>query len=127
MCHSRTSIPLPQKGGELEPLQSKYRRYAGGEVLPDGSESFYNQVIAAHLGWKRTGNSAEDVLTFGNDEAIPEESLNALVSIAREFTVPLAWQNGDVALVDNHRVMHGRHPYSGSRKREVVVCLARDV
>jgi hypothetical protein len=97
------------------------------KALPDGSESLYNQVIAAHLGWKRTGNSADDVLTFGDDTAIPEESLNALVNIASEFTIPLAWQDGDVALVDNHRVMHGRHPYSGSRKREVVVCLARDL
>jgi hypothetical protein len=94
--------------------------------LPDGSESLYNQVIAAHLGWKRNGKAADDVLTFGNDEAIPVESLNVLVNIAAEFTVPLAWQDGDVALVDNHRVMHGRHPYSGQRKREVVVCLARD-
>ncbi len=52
--------------------------------------------------------------------------IEAFLNIAAEFTVPLAWQDGDVALVDNHRVMHGRHPYSGQRKREVVVCLARD-
>ena len=92
--------------------------------LSDGNESFYNQVIAAHLGWKRSNKSTDEVLTFGNDDAIPVESLTALASIASEFTVPLSWRDGDVALVDNHRVMHGRYPYSGSRKRTVVVCLA---
>jgi alpha-ketoglutarate-dependent taurine dioxygenase len=97
------------------------------KLLPDGSESFYNQVIAAHLGWEKKGSSLGNALTFGNDTEIPEESIAALVDIAQEFSIPLAWQDGDVALVDNHRVMHGRHPFSGTRKRQVVVCLARDV
>jgi len=95
--------------------------------LPDGSDSFYNQVIAAHKGWKRVGSNFDEALTFGNNEPIPEEMLVALSEIAAEFTIPLEWQDGDVALVDNHRVMHGRNPYSGSRKRQVVVCLARDI
>jgi len=95
--------------------------------LPDGSESFYNQVIAAYRGWSRTDKSKGEVLTFGNDETIPKGLLTALLSLAEEFTVPLAWQDGDVALVDNHRVMHGRYPYSGSRKRAVLVSLAREL
>ncbi|MEL0066468.1 MAG: SyrP protein, partial [Gammaproteobacteria bacterium] len=33
---------------------------------------------------------------------------------------------GDIALIDNYRVMHGRYPYSGTRKRQVLVCLAKD-
>lgn len=94
--------------------------------LPDGSESFYNQVLAVHLGWQKIGGNIVNALTFGNDEAIPEEALTELAKLARDYTIPLDWQDGDVALVDNHRVMHGRYPYSGSRKRQVVVCLARE-
>lgn len=96
------------------------------KLLPDGSESFYNQVIAAQLGWKRIGENLDNALCFGNDQPIPEQALEALVDIAREYTTPLDWQDGDVALVDNHRVMHGRYPFSGSRKRQVVVTLARE-
>jgi len=95
--------------------------------LPDGSESFYNQVIAAHKGWKRVGSNLDEALTFGNNTSIPEEALVALSEVASELTIPLDWQDGDVALVDNHRVMHGRNPFSGARKRQVVVCLARDI
>ena len=97
------------------------------KALPDGSESFYNQVLAAHLGWKPVGEDQEQPLTFGNDEAIEEEALSEIARIASEYVLPLDWQDGDVALVDNHRVMHGRYPFSGDRKRSVVVCLARDV
>ena len=96
------------------------------KLLPDGSESFYNQVLAAHLGWKPVGENQEQPLTFGTGEAIPEEALTELANIAEEIALPLDWQDGDVALVDNHRVMHGRKPFSGSRKRQVVVCLARE-
>ena len=34
------------------------------KLLPDGSESFYNQVIAAHLGWEKTGASLGNGITF---------------------------------------------------------------
>lgn len=95
--------------------------------LPDGSESFYNQVLAAHLGWKPVGEEQEKPLTFGNGEPIPEEALVEIARIAEKYVLALEWQDGDVALVDNHRVMHGRYPFSGSRKRSVVVSLARDI
>lgn len=94
--------------------------------LPDGRQSFFNQVIAAYRGWKRSDSSDEALLTFGNGEKIPNEAIDALVDLSRRFIYPVRWQDGDVALVDNYRVMHGRYPYSGSRKREVLVCLARE-
>ena len=95
-------------------------------ALPDGRQSFFNQVIAAYRGWKRKDDSGEAVLTFGNGEQIPEDVLEALIDLSRRFIYPVEWQDGDVALVDNYRVMHGRYPYAGARKREVLVCLARD-
>jgi hypothetical protein len=92
-------------------------------ALPDGSASFYNQVIAAFMGWK--GRDAR--LRFGNGDSIPVEQLEMVAELAKDFTFELAWQDGDIALVDNHRVMHGRRPYGGARKRLVLVCLARDI
>lgn len=94
--------------------------------LNDGSQSFFNQVIAAYRGWKRSNDSSRPTLSFGNGEAIAQEILDYVTSLAADFTYPLQWQDGDIALVDNYRVMHGRYPYSGTRPRKVVVCLARD-
>ena len=44
-------------------------------------------------------------------------------TLAEDLTVPLRWQDGDLALIDNRRVMHGRFPYAGARRREVLVAL----
>ena len=38
------------------------------------------------------------------------------VLLADEFTQDLAWQAGDVALIDNFTVMHGRRPFEGKRR-----------
>jgi len=96
------------------------------KLLPDGTESFYNQVIAANLGWQRASGSAPPPVTFGDESAIPEAAINALVESATSLTKPMVWQSGDVALIDNHRVMHGRYPYSGDRIRKVIVSLAKE-
>ena len=94
--------------------------------LTDGKISFFNQIIAAYRGWKIQENMSLPAVTFGNGEHIDEIILNTISDIAERFTTALEWEPGDVALVDNKRVMHGRNPYSGNKKREVVVCLARD-
>lgn len=95
-------------------------------TFADGSQSFFNQLVAAHLGWAKTGDALDKIVTFGNGVAIPVEALDAIVDLIESFTQPIDWQDGDVALVDNRRVMHGRYPYSGMRQRQVLVCLARD-
>jgi hypothetical protein len=94
--------------------------------LPDGSTAFYNQVVAAYFGWPGVKQNPDDKLTFGDGSSIAPEMLEFVAELAAAFTFDLVWQDGDVALVDNHRVMHGRRPYSGSRKRQVLVSLARD-
>ncbi len=95
------------------------------KALPDGSESFFNQLIAAHRGWQRRDDQSKPVVAFGNGEEIPEGILNTIVELAQRFTQSAEWQDGDIAIVDNFRVMHGRYPFTGARKRQVVVSLAR--
>ena len=94
--------------------------------LNDGRQTFFNQVIAVHRGWKPRVGSNRPAMTFGNNEPIPDAALEKIVALSEKFTVPLDWQDGDIALIDNYRVMHGRYPYSGARKRQVLVCLAKD-
>ena len=36
------------------------------------------------------------------------------VALAEELAFDVPWQAGDVALVDNYVVMHGRRPFSGT-------------
>ena len=94
--------------------------------LPDGKTSFFNQIIAAHRGWKTKESVSKPAVTFGNGESIDEITLNTISDIAELFTTALEWEKGDVALVDNKRVMHGRYSFSGPKKREVIVSLAKE-
>ena len=60
--------------------------------------------------------------TFGDRAAILDESIETILATlaAEETTFP--WQAGDVMLCDNHRIAHGRRPYTG--ERQVLVTLA---
>jgi hypothetical protein len=92
--------------------------------LGEGVKVFYNQLIAAYMGWKGVKENQASAITFGDGTFIPSEGLELIASLAGQFTFDLPWQDGDVALVDNYMAMHGRKPYSGERKRQVLVALA---
>ncbi|MBU3003751.1 TauD/TfdA family dioxygenase [Paraglaciecola arctica] len=87
---------------------------------------FYNQLIAAYMGWKGVRENPSSAITFGDGTPIPIEGLQLAVKLSEKYTFDLPWQDGDVALVDNYMAMHGRRPFSGERKRQVLVALAID-
>ena len=93
-------------------------------TLDDGSQSFYNQVVAAYMGWQGVRENPSKALTFGDDTEIPVDYLETIVTVSAKYTVDLDWQDGDIALIDNKRTMHGRRPYDGERKRQVFVALS---
>lgn len=93
-------------------------------TLDNGKQVFYNQLIAAYLGWQGVRENPASAITFGNDQHIPVDGLDLVVELSKEFTFDLEWQDGDVALLDNNMVMHGRRPFSGDRKRQVLVTLS---
>lgn len=81
-----------------------------------GRKTFFNQLIAAFRGWSDSRNSADKSITFGNGEPIMGEAMAPVITAAEELTALCAWEPGDVALVDNYTVMHGRKPYEGKRR-----------
>lgn len=93
-------------------------------TLDDGAEVLYNQLVAAYMGWKGVRENPSSAITYGDGSAIPKAGLDRIAELSEQFTFDLNWQDGDVAIVDNYRTMHGRRPYSGERKRQVLVALA---
>ena len=81
-----------------------------------GDESFFNQLIAAFRGWKDKRNDPSKSVRYGDGSEIDVQALNRAIEIADELTYDLNWETGDVVLIDNFRVMHGRRPYTGKRK-----------
>jgi len=84
--------------------------------LEYGTEVFFNQLIAAFMGWKDIRNRHEKVVRFGDGSEIVDEDMQQVVKLSKRFTYDLQWQTGDMAIVDNFLVMHGRRPFMGERR-----------
>ncbi|MEM8814550.1 MAG: TauD/TfdA family dioxygenase [Pseudomonadota bacterium] len=93
-------------------------------TLVDGRRVFFNQLIAAFRGWKDARNDPQKAIRFGDNSEIPASGMQRAIELADELSFDLAWQAGDVALIDNFLVMHGRRPYEG--KRTVLASLVAD-
>ena len=91
--------------------------------LKNGNKSFFNQVLAASLGWKKNSEDDLSPVKFGDDEEIPKSSIQLISKLAKTLTVLREWKDNDIILIDNYRVMHGRKPFSGKKDREVLVSL----
>lgn len=53
--------------------------------------------------------------TFADGSEISEKDLDTIRSVIAEEMVLFDWQRGDVLLIDNKLVSHGRQPYSSPR------------
>lgn len=84
--------------------------------LGDGRQSFFNQLIAAFCGWKDSRNDPAKAITFGDGSPLDRDAVLVAVALADELAFDVPWQRGNVALVDNYVVMHGRRTFSGTRK-----------
>ena len=54
--------------------------------------------------------------TFGDGSPIPDDDLIHVRALARRNEYAFAWQPGDIMMIDNLLVMHGRHAYTGPRQ-----------
>ena len=93
------------------------------KTLKDGRKSFFNQVIAASLGWKKSSENEVSPVRYGNGDEIDLSAIDLIAELANSLTFLRPWEENDILLVDNFRVMHGRKPFSGGKAREVLVSL----
>jgi hypothetical protein len=64
-----------------------------------------------------------DINTFyGDGTPIEAETLENIHAAYEQATVAFPWQPGDILMVDNMLVAHGRAPFSGPRR--IVVAMA---
>ena len=84
--------------------------------LSGGRKSFFNQLIAAAMGWKDARNDPSKSITFGDGSPLDRDAVMLATRLGEELSFDVPWQTGDVALLDNYVVMHGRRTFTGTRK-----------
>jgi alpha-ketoglutarate-dependent taurine dioxygenase len=85
-------------------LIAKYVVSAIKKTRYGGHEAFVNSIDLA-LDYPEYG------MTFEDGKPLPSKVKRSVRATAKRIALPLAWQTGDFAVVDNSRVMHGREAY----------------
>lgn len=72
-----------------------------------GKLAFANAILGPSF------NYQAPKLILSNGEEISEQLKQELTTLAEQFTHEVQWQDGDLVLIDNKRVMHGRREIHG--------------
>ena len=97
------------------PRIQAFRRYEANDRF-----AWYNKIYTWNVLALRNDTSGLDVV-FGNDEVIPDDCLNSLQEVTEKETVTVDWVEGDLLVMDNRQVMHGKEAGTGARKIHVAM------
>lgn len=75
--------------------------------------AFSDQLAFANAILGPSFNYQPPTMTLANGEQISESLKQELTELAERFTHEIQWQDGDLVLIDNKRVMHGRREIIG--------------
>ena len=89
---------------------------------------FFNQIVAQIIGNAKefeaqAASGGAPFIEFGDGGALPLEPVRFAFEAAEAASADVAWQQGDVALLDNYLVMHARRPWAGEGPRRVLASL----
>jgi TfdA family taurine catabolism dioxygenase TauD len=114
---------------ELVYVSAGFRRHD-----PAGADLWFNHIAVLHdnprsLGaghalhglFRKTGRALPHVVTYGDGEPIPEALVYELLDMLDTETIAFPWRQGDVMMLDNMLVAHGRNSFSGARDIQVTL------
>ncbi len=98
----------------------------------DGSASWFNQAQHWHGACldEATRQALEAIYAaadfpricrFGDGTTIPDEMMHHILAVYQQLEVTFEWRRGDVLVLENRTVAHGRNPYTGERKHLVAL------
>lgn len=127
----RAQISFEWKVGNR--LRTRQVRQGAARHAKTGEMVWFNQAHLFHVS-SLEQSARESLLTlfkeedlprhafYGDGSVIEDSALDAVRAAYRQATVAVSWQPGDVLMIDNMLVAHGREPFQGSR--QLLVAMA---
>lgn len=56
------------------------------------------------------------IIKFEDDSEISDEVMSELNEIAEKITTEISWRKGDILMIDNTRVLHGRRAFADDQR-----------
>lgn len=109
---------------EDDELDGTYRAPFVSPTFWDGVSAFSNSLMYWYNNQGPFIAKRLHHVTLSNGERIPEDVIKTVEECAEKLLVETAWNQGDIVLVDNSRVMHGRRAIVDPQ-RKVLVRLGR--
>jgi hypothetical protein len=89
-------------------LYTCYTRSALYPTLFAQLQSFSNSILGPYPG---------QAITFDNGDEIPAGVIEEVRRLHEKHTEEISWQDGDVAVIDNTRFLHGRRGFPSGRRQ----------
>jgi len=130
----REAVAAYLRAGEVEfewhddnGLTTRQRRPAFVPHHHDGRPVWFNQASLWHLSNfpKRVQANLRKLLGedrlptqayFGNGDPIPDDAMDHVRRVCLDASTRFRWQRGDLLILDNLTVAHGRTPFAGPRR-----------
>lgn len=90
----------------------------------DGAPAFVNNILPFGLRQLREPHKTQARICLANGELFPEGMLREIWARAQQLSFSWTWQQGDMLLIDNVRMMHGRASIK-QPGREILVRMAQ--
>lgn len=85
---------------------------------------FLNSILI--VAWQEENGGKDSLIRLEDDSKIPNEVMQELKQVTSRLIRPIPWQKGDVVMIDNTRVLHGRKAFS-DLQREVYTRMCKSV
>jgi hypothetical protein len=112
---------LPGQTGAINVKGELYYQLCFSPLLMNsqsGKKAFANAILGPSFNYEAPHYE------FENGEALDEKTKLLIAELAEQCTLELAWQDGDMVLIDNTRVMHGRRAIVGDpAERQLVIAM----
>lgn len=112
LCAERDTVF--EHNPETDSISTEYQCYAANRPLYTRQAAFINNILPVVL--QEANGNTHSLVRFADGSHIPPEVIAEIESVTDDLTLPVVWEAGDLVMVDNSRLMHGRNPLQDANR-----------